>query len=93
MISISLRYEDRERERHEVNINNKVFTLVIDRSPDGPVFSFRDEGVVLEPAEQSALLVEMEALGRDFSSRRLWGTFVPKTYFPQGLSKKSFKRV
>ena len=89
MIKIELRHETKERERYEVNVNNKVFSLLIDKSPDGPVFSFVDGGVALDPFEQESLLIEMNELGRDFSSRRLWGTFVPKTHWPH---RKKFQK-
>jgi len=89
MIKIELRDETRERERYDVNINNKVFSLLIEKSPDGPVFSFRDEKISLDPFEQESLLIEMNELGRDFSSRRLWGTFVPKCHWPH---RKKFQK-
>jgi len=89
MIKIELRHETKERERYEVNVNNKVFSLLIDKSPDGPVFSFVDGGVALDPFEQDSLLIEMNELGRDFSSRRLWGTFVPKCHWP---NRKKFQK-
>ena len=89
MIKVELRHETREHEVHEVNINNKVFSLRIDKSPDGPVFSLRDDGTVLEPHEQEHLIAEMNEIARDFSSRRVWGMYVPKTHFP---SRKKFQK-
>lgn len=89
MIKIELRHETREHEEHDVNINNKVFSLRIDKSPDGPVFSFRDDGISLEPHEQEHLIREMNEISRDFSSRRVWGMHVPKASTPP---KKKFQK-
>jgi hypothetical protein len=100
MIKIQIRHETRLHEEHEVNVNGKVFTLKIEKGAEGPVFSFDDFNITLDPVEQEHLLQEMKEIEKDFSSRRLWGTYVPKTFFPKNHStthgtfpKKSFKKV
>jgi hypothetical protein len=67
-------------------VNGKSFELRIEKSPEGPVFSFRDEGVSLLPHEQEAVLAEMRDLGTSFAARRAFGTFVPVS--TKKISKK-----
>lgn len=87
MITIKLIRETRDSEEHRVSVNSKTFELTIEKSSHGPVFSFRDEGVVLDSHEQAAVLAEMQELGTSFSARRAFGTFVPAS------TEKSFKKV
>ena len=89
LITISIKQESPDHEEHEVNVNGKIFSLRLDKSPSGPVFSFNDEGVTLNRIEQQGLMAEMNDILLDFTSRRIWGTFVPKT---RSSERKKFQK-
>lgn len=86
MISLHIIREEPRSEEWGLNLNGKSFELRIEKSPEGPVFSFRDEGVSLLPHEQEALIAEMQALKTSFEARRIFGTFVPAS--AKKISKK-----
>lgn len=86
MISLHIIREEPRSEEWGLNLNGKSFELRIEKSPEGPVFSFRDEGVSLLPHEQEALFAEMQALKTSFEARRIFGTFVPAS--AKKISKK-----
>jgi hypothetical protein len=65
------------REEHEIELNGKVFRVEINRSEDGPVFSFPGTQPELEPHERDTLIVEMGQMYEDFCSRRLFGSYKP----------------
>ena len=91
MIRTELIREERALEEHRLDINGKVFDLIIRKEQGTAVFEFRDSHVVLEPHEQAYLMDEMQGLQVDFLARRVFGTFVPKKSFKN--VKKSFKKV
>ena len=86
MISLHLIKEEPRSEEWGLSVNGKSFELRIEKSPEGPVFSFRDEGVSLLRHEQEAVLAEMRDLGTSFAARRAFGTFVPAS--TRKISKK-----
>jgi hypothetical protein len=86
MIRVEMIRETRDSEEHRVLVNSKSFELTIEKSPEGPVFRFHDEGIQLEPHEQIAVLAEIQQISVDFSARRVFGTFVPAS------TRKSFKK-
>lgn len=79
MVSLHIIQEEPRSEEWGLTVNGKSFELRIEKSPEGPVFSFRDEGVKLLPHEQEAVLAEMRDLKMSFEARRAFGTFVPAT--------------
>jgi len=86
VVSLHLIREEPRSEEWGVSVNGKSFELRIEKSPEGPVFSLRDEGLRLLPHEQEAVLAEMRDLGTSFAARRTFGTFVPAS--TKKISKK-----
>ena len=77
MLRTSCLFDSPLREEHEINLNGKVFKVSINQEESGPVLSFEDQNIELEPHERESLIVELGQMSQDFKSRRLWGTYKP----------------
>lgn len=89
MLRTSCLFDSPLREEHEINLNGKVFRITINQEESGPVLSFKDENIELEPHERDSLITELGQMSQDFKSRRLWGAH--KLIKAQPWKKKTSK--
>ena len=79
MLYSQLEKENADFEIHSIKINGKTIKVSIEKGIDGPIIQIEDHGVTLRHDERNSFIEEIKELTNDFASRRLFGTFRPKS--------------